>query len=77
MADRVLPSRERVDDLGCTAGSPEEAEDIEAILVAYRTGRLVDREAIDTMPPDWMSAYERIGWEEAMASIMADPVVPV
>ena len=43
-----LPSRARVADLGCTASSPEQAEDIEAILNAYRVGRLVDR---DTMTP--------------------------
>ncbi len=42
-----LPSRERVADLGCIASSPEQAEDIEAILNAYRVGRLVDLEAID------------------------------
>ena len=42
-----LPSRARVADLGCTASSPKQAEDIEAILNAYRVGRLVDREAID------------------------------
>lgn len=36
-----LPSRERVADLGCTAGSPEEADDIEAILNAYRLSELM------------------------------------
>ena len=42
-----LPSRKRVAELGCSASSPEEAEDIESILNAYRVGRLFDREAID------------------------------
>jgi len=55
-----LPSRERVAELGCSASSPEEAEDIEAILNAYRVGQLFDRETIDPLIDairTWSKAY--------------------